>query len=175
MSSGSTKSEVNEARLLAFEDLEVGRIYAHRYGRTVTEADNIWITLITLGINQIHFNGHYASKTRFGRPILASPFTLAVVTGLSATDFGETTVANLGWTDVMLPKPVFVGDTIYARTRILAKRPSNSRPEVGIVELKTEGFNQDGDVVITFSRKLMMSRRGHIPALNMPAPKHSTL
>ncbi|MEJ1974737.1 MAG: MaoC family dehydratase [Acetobacteraceae bacterium] len=105
-----------------FEDFEVGRIYAHRLGRTMIDADNAWFSLITLGINQVHFNNDYASRTPFGKPIIASPFTLAVVTGISATEFGQNTVANLGWTEVELPRPVVVGDTIYARSKVLGKR-----------------------------------------------------
>ena len=158
-----------------FEDFEVGRIYAHRLGRTMIEADNTWFSLLTLGINQVHFNTDYASRTPFGKPIIASPFTLAVVTGISATEFGQNTVANLGWTEVELPRPVVVGDTIYARSKVLGKRESASRPYAGIVEVQTEGFNQDGVIVLTFRRKLMVYRQGHAPGAQLPVPVNSAL
>ncbi len=158
-----------------FEDFEVDRIYAHRLGRTMIDADNTWFSLLTLGINQIHFNDDYSSRTPFGKPIIASPFTLAVVTGISATEFGQNTVANLGWMDVELPKPVFAGDTIYARSKVLSKRESASRPYAGIVEVQSEGFNQDGVIVLTFRRKLMVYRQGHAPSAQLPTPVGSTL
>ncbi len=160
---------------MCYEDFEVDRIYRHRFGRTITEPDNVWFTLLTLGLNQIHFNYDYAARTPFGKPIVPSPFTLAVITGLSATDFGQNTVANLGWLEVTLPHPVVAGDTLYARTRVLAKRVSASRPYAGIVDVKTEGYNQHGTVVITFRRTLMVYRRGHLPAAVMPEPTDSTL
>jgi itaconyl-CoA hydratase len=160
---------------MCFEDFEVGRIYAHRFGRTVNEADNAWFCLITLGINQVHFNADYAARTPFGKPIIPSPFTLAVVTGITTVDFGQNTMANLGWMEVDLPKPVFVGDTLYARTKVLSKRELATRPNAGLVEVKTEGFNQDGVVVVTFRRKLMVYRDGHLPLADMPAPKDSSL
>jgi len=158
-----------------YEDFEVGRIYAHRMGRTMIEADNAWLTLIALGINQVHFNDYYSAQTPFKKPIIASPFTLAVVTGLSAAEFGQNTMANLGWNEVKLPHPVFVGDTIYARSKVTGKRESASRPYAGIVNLDTEGFNQDGTIVMTFSRNLMAYKRGHAPSAHMPTPVGSAM
>lgn len=160
---------------MCYEDFEVGRIYRHRFGRTITEPDNVWFSLLTLGLNQVHFNYDYAARTPFGKPIVASPFTLAVITGISATDFGQNTVANLGWSEIALPHPVVAGDTLYARSKVLAKRESASRPYTGIVEIRTEGYNQEGVVVITFGRTLMVYRRGHLPATQSPEPKDSTL
>ena len=160
---------------ICFEDFEIGRIYAHGLGRTMIDADNVWFSLLTLGINQVHFNYDYAERTPFGKPIIASPFTLAVVTSLSAVDFGKTTVANLGWSEVELPKPVFVGDTIYARSKVITKRESKSKPHAGLIELRTEGFKQDGEIVITFGRKLMVYRKGHLPGAALPEPVGSTL
>ena len=162
-------------RSLLYEDYEVGHIFAHKFGRTVSDTDNTWFSLITLGVNQIHFNDDYAARTPFGKPIMPSPFTLAVVTGISAIDFGENTLANLGWMDVELPKPVFAGDTLYARTKVLSKRVSEKRPYAGLLEVKTEGFNQSGEVVITFRRKLMVYRDGHVPMRDLPEPRQSTL
>jgi acyl dehydratase len=160
---------------MCYEDFEVDRIYRHRFGRTITDTDNVWFSLLTLGLNQVHFNSDYAGRTPFGKPIIPSPFTLAVITGISATDFGQNTVANLGWSEVKLPHPVLVGDTLYARTKVLAKRESASRPYAGIVDVKTEGYNQGGEIVITFQRTLMVYRRGHLPAESMPEPASSTL
>jgi itaconyl-CoA hydratase len=156
---------------LCFEEFEVGKIYRHKFGRTLSEADNSWFTLLTLGMNQVHFNADYAARTPYGKPIMPSPLTLAVITGLSAVDFGQNTMANLGWTDVTLPRPVFNGDTLYARSLVTAKRESKSRPSVGIVELRTEGFNQEGEIVMTFGRKLMVYRRGHAPSAHLPDVK----
>jgi itaconyl-CoA hydratase len=156
---------------MCFEDFEPGRIYRHRYGRTLTQHDNVAFSLLTLGLNQVHFNDDYAKRTPFGRAIMPSPLTLAVVTGMSAIDFGQNTMANLGWDSVTLPRPVFNGDTIYARSKVIDARVSKSRPNAGIVELATEGYNQDGEVVISFRRKLMVYRRGHAPAGQQPEVK----
>jgi len=160
---------------MCYEDFAVGQIYRHRFGRTITEPDNVWFSLLTLGLNQVHFNTDYATRTPFGKPIVPSPFTLAVITGISASDFGQNTLANLGWTEVTLPHPVLVGDTLYARSRVLAKRESSSRPNAGIVDVKTEGYNEHGVVVITFRRTLMVYRRGHLPATTIPEPRESNL
>lgn len=156
---------------MCFEDFEVGHVYNHRYGRTLTQHDNVAFSLLTLGLNQVHFNDDYAARTPFGRAIMPSPLTLAVVTGMSATDFGQNTMANLGWDSVTLPRPVFNGDTIYARSKVLETRVSKSRPNAGIVQVATEGYNQDGAVVINFRRKLMVYRRGHAPATTQPEVK----
>ena len=109
-----------------FEDFEVGDVYEHPLGRTVTQADNIWFTLLTVNTNPIHFDSHYAAHTEFGRPLVDSTFTLALVTGLSVSDVSLNAI-NLGWESVKLPAPVFEGDTIYARSEILEKRESRSR------------------------------------------------
>ncbi len=146
-----------------YEDFEVGDIYPHPLGRTVLAADNMWFTMMTLNTNPIHFDHHYAAKTEFGRPLVNSTFTLALVTGQSVTDLSQNVMANLGWDEVRLPHPVFEGDTIYARSEVLEKRESKSRPNVGIVRVKTSGINQDGAVVIEFKRTFMVYKRGHVP------------
>jgi acyl dehydratase len=174
MNPATSKAE-DRSSGMCYEDFEVDKIYTHPFGRTMTDADNVWFTLLSLGMNQIHFNYDYASKTPFGRPIIPSPFTLAVITGLSTLDFGRNTIANLEWTEIVMPKPVFVGDTLYARSKVVAKRTSEKRPYAGIVEVKTEGFNQDGVIVLTFSRKLMVYRRGHTPPDPFPTVRESTL
>jgi itaconyl-CoA hydratase len=142
-----------------FEDFDVGDVYRSRLGRTVTEADNIWFTCLTLNTNQIHFNTPYAESTRFERPLVNSTFTLALITGLSVADTSENAVANLGWSDVQLPHPVFIGDTLWAESEILEMRRSRSRPDVGIVSIKTRGVNQQAQEVITFERSFMVPLR----------------
>ena len=146
-----------------YEDFEVGDIYQHPLGHTVLAADNVWFTLLTQNTNPIHFDRAYAAKTEFGQPLVDSTFTLALVTGQSVTDISQNAMANLGWDEVRLPAPVFEGDTIYSRSEVLEKRESRSRPDVGIVRVKTTGFNQDGTVVIEFKRTFMVYKRGRLP------------
>ena len=153
-----------------FDDFEAGMVLRHRLGRTVTETDNIWFTLLTVNANPIHFDSHYSSQTEFGQPLMNSTLTLAIVTGLSVADVSRYAV-NLGWDRVRLPAPVFAGDTIYAETTILSKRESASRPNMGLVEIKTIGFKQDGTIVIEFERTILVYKRGHEPKLPNPAPK----
>jgi acyl dehydratase len=153
-----------------FEDYTVGTIFRHPFGRTITDTDNVWFTNITMNMNPIHFDDHYSSQTEFKRPLVNSCFTLALVTGLSVADVDHA-FANLGWDEVRLPAPLFVGDTVYAQSEVLEARPSSSRPSVGIVKLRSTGFKQDGTVVITFLRTVMVYRRGHVPVIPQPTPK----
>jgi acyl dehydratase len=154
-----------------FEDFEVGDVYRHPLGRTVTETDNVWFTLLTQNTAPVHFDRHYAAQTEFGRPLVDSTFTVALVTGQSVTDVSQNVVANLGWDEVRLPAPVFEGDTIYSQSEVLETRGSRSRPNVGIVTVKTTGYNQVGTVVITFKRTVMVYRRGHSPGAARPEPE----
>lgn len=147
-----------------FEDFVVGDVYEHPQGRTVSETDNAWFTLLTQNTAPIHVDRHYAAQTEFGRPLVNSCYTLALVTGQSVTDVSLNVIANLGWDEVRLPHPVFEGDTVYSRSEVLEVRASRSRPEAGIVTVRTEGFNQDGVVVISFRRTVLVYRRGHVPA-----------
>ncbi len=153
-----------------FEDFEVGDVYPHPLGRTVTQADNITFTLMTLNPNPIHFDAHYSAQTEWGKPLVDSTFTLALVTGLSVSDVSQNAV-NLGWDEVKLPAPVFEGDTIYAQSEVLEKRESRSRPHQGIVKLRTIGYNQDGVVVISFTRTILVYKQGHAPLMQRPQPK----
>jgi acyl dehydratase len=146
-----------------FEDFAVGDVYEHPLGRTVTQADNVWFTCLTMNTNPIHFDAEYAAETEFKRPLVNSCFTLALVTGQSVVDLTINGVANLGWDSVTLPHPVFEGDTIYARSQVLETRHSNSRPHVGIVKVETTGINQHGTPVIRFTRTFMIWKRGHVP------------
>jgi acyl dehydratase len=139
----------------SYDELEVGAVYRSRFGRTVLEADNVWFTLLTLNTNPIHFDAQYAATTEWGRPLVDSTFTLALVTGLSVTDVSEQAV-NLGWREVRLPAPVFAGDTIRAETEVLEKREAKSRAGQGIVTVRTRGLNQADEVVIEFERTVMV-------------------
>jgi itaconyl-CoA hydratase len=154
-----------------FEDFEVGDVYEHPLGRTVTTTDNMWFTLLTQNTAPIHFDHAYAARTEFGRPLVDSTFTVALVTGQSVTDVSQNVFANLGWDEIRLPAPVFEGDTIYSRSQVLEKRESRSRPDVGIVTVKTTGYNQEGKTVITFRRTVMVYRRDHAPRVPRPAPE----
>jgi itaconyl-CoA hydratase len=154
-----------------YEDFEVGDVYRHPLGRTVTQTDNIWFTLLTQNTAPIHFDAHYAAQTEFRRPLVDSTFTVALVTGQSVTDISQNVFANLGWDEVRLPNPVFEGDTLYSQSEVLDKRESKSRPNVGIVTVKTTGFNQNGTVVITFKRTVMVYKRGHAPQIPSPSPR----
>lgn len=151
-----------------YEDLQIGAVIRHALGRTITQTDNIWFTLLTANTNPIHFDAHYSAQTEFGRPLVNSTLTLALVTGLSVADISQNAV-NLGWDEVRLPAPVFEGDTIYAQTEVLSKRESKSRPHMGLVEIKTTGFKQDGTVVIEFKRTLLIYKRGHAPQQPLPS------
>src|SRR5688572_10347967 len=147
-----------------YEDFEVGDIYVHPLGRTVLSVDNSWFTLLTQNMNPIHFDHAYAAQTKFGKPLVDSTFTLALVTGQSTIDLSFNVMANLGWDEVRLPNPLFEGDTVYSRSEVLEKRESKSRPNVGIVKVRTTGFKQDGVVVIEFLRTFMVYKRGQVPA-----------
>jgi acyl dehydratase len=152
-----------------YEDFTVGDVYHHPLGRTVTTTDNSWFTLLTQNTNPIHFDHHYAAQTEFGRPLVDSTFTIALVTGQSVTDVSQNVMANLGWDEVRLPAPVFEGDTIYSQSEVLEARESRSRPNVGIVTVATTGYNQAGTTVITFRRTVMVYKRGHGPKIPRPS------
>ena len=146
-----------------FEDFVVGDVYEHPLGRTITTTDNIWFSLLTQNTAPIHFDHAYAEKTEFGRPLVNSCLTLALVTGQSVSDVSQNVMANLGWDEVRLPNPLFEGDTVRSRSEVLATRESRSRPNVGVVTVRTTGFNQDGKEVISFRRTALIYRRGHGP------------
>jgi acyl dehydratase len=152
-----------------FEDFEAGMVIRHELGRTITATDNTWFTLLTVNTNPIHFDAHYAAQTEFGRPLVNSTLTLAIVTGLSSGDVSRYGV-NLGWDEVRLPAPLFEGDTVYAETEVLSVRDSGSRPNMGVVAVRTTGFTQEGTVVLTLRRSILVYRRGHVPGLPIPIP-----
>jgi itaconyl-CoA hydratase len=142
-----------------WEDFEVGDVFRSRFGRTITETDNVWFTCLTMNTNQVHFNVPFAERTRFARPLVNSALTLALVTGMTVPDTSENAAANLSWTDIELPNPVFVGDTLWAESEVTETRESRSDPTVGIVTLRCRGINQRREVVIEFKRVFMVYRR----------------
>lgn len=143
-----------------YEDFTVGDIYEHRPGRTLTETDNTWFTLLTMNTHPMHFDAEYAKHSEFGRCIICSPLTVAVMVGMSVTDVSQKAVANLGWKEIRLTYPLFAGDTLTAESEVLDKRDSKSRPNAGIVGVRTVGFNQDGKVVCEFERTMLIARHG---------------
>jgi itaconyl-CoA hydratase len=144
-----------------YEEFRIGDIYEHRPGRTLSETDNAWFTLLTMNTHPLHFDAHYAEKSEFGRPLMNSTFTLAVVAGMSVSDISQKAVANLGWTDIKLLAPVFAGDTIYAESEVLEKRVSKSRPNQGIVTVRTIGTKADGTRFMSFVRSVLVPFAGH--------------
>jgi itaconyl-CoA hydratase len=142
-----------------FEDFHVGDVYRHRPGRTISEADNTWFTLLTNNGHPTHFDAIYAAGTEFGRPLVVSTLTLAIATGLSVQDVSLNAVANLGWDKIRLPAPLFAGDTLRAESEVIEARASRSRPGQGIVRVRTTGTNQHGDVVIEFERTVLVPTR----------------
>jgi itaconyl-CoA hydratase len=144
-----------------YEDFTLGDVYEHRPGRTLSEADNTWFTLLTMNQHPLHFDAAYGAATEFGRPLVNSCLTLAIVTGMSVADVSQKTVANLGWDKVRLTAPVFAGDTIYAESEVIGMRESGSRPNHGIVTVRTTGKKADGTVFITFERSCLIPKRGH--------------
>ncbi|GAA1793825.1 MaoC family dehydratase [Actinomadura chokoriensis] len=155
-----------------YEDFRVGDVYRHPLGRTVTESDNTWFTLLTMNTNQMHFNGEYAAKSEFGRPLVVSTLTVAIAVGQSVIDTTQNAFANLGWEDIRLPHPVFAGDTLFSESLVLDKRESSKRPHAGIVTIRTHTLNQDGDEVCTFRRAFYVYKRGAEPLNDLfPEPK----
>ncbi|MFZ9478038.1 MAG: MaoC family dehydratase [Steroidobacteraceae bacterium] len=144
-----------------YEDFTVGDVYEHRPGRTLTETDNTWFTLLTMNTHPLHFDAEYAKHSEFGRCIVASPLTLAIIVGMSVTDVSQKAIANLGWKEIRMTAPVFAGDTLYAETEVLGKRESASRPTAGLVTVRTLGRNQHGTVVCDFERTILVAKRGH--------------
>jgi itaconyl-CoA hydratase len=144
-----------------FEDFEIGAVYEHRPGRTISDADNTWFTLLTMNQHPLHFDEAYAARSEFGRPLVNSCLTLAIVSGMSVSDLSQKAIGNLGWDKVRLSAPVFNGDTIYAESEILDKRESKSRPTQGIVTVKTIGKKADGTEFMSFERTILVPKRGY--------------
>jgi itaconyl-CoA hydratase len=153
-----------------FEDFEVGQSFRSRFGRTITETDNVWFTALTHNTNAVHFDAEFAASTRFGQRLVNSCFTLSLVVGLSVPDTSENATANLKWESVRLPNPVFHGDTIWVESEILEVRRSNSRPTVGIIGIRTRGINQRKEVVCEFRRSFMVYSRDAPEVVNRSFP-----
>lgn len=145
----------------SYEDFAVGDVYEHRPGRTITQADNTWFTLLTMNTHPLHFDEEYARASEFGRCLVASPLTVAILVGMSVSDVSQKAIANLGWREIRLPAPVFAGDTLYAESEVLGLRESKSRPEAGLVTVRTTGRNQHGTIVCDFERTILVAKRGH--------------
>ncbi|MCG8360251.1 MAG: MaoC family dehydratase [Kiloniellales bacterium] len=148
----------------ALEDFAVGDVYEHRPGRTITEADNIQFSLLTMNSHPLHCDHAFAAKSEFGRPLVNSALTLAIVVGMTVNDVSAQSVANLGWREIKLTAPVFPGDTVYARSEVMAVRESKSRPTQGVVTTRTEGYKADGTVFMTFERASLIPKRAHSAA-----------
>jgi itaconyl-CoA hydratase len=144
-----------------YEDFRIGDVYEHRPGRTITQTDNTWFTLLTMNTHPMHFDEEYAKASEFGRCIVCSPLTIALMVGMSVTDVSQKAIANLGWREIRLTAPLFAGDTLYAESEVLEKRESTSRPGAGVVTVKTTGKNQEGRVVSVFERTILVAKRGH--------------
>ncbi len=149
------------------EDFEVGDVYQHPLGRTISESDNTWFTLLTMNTNQAHFNAQVGESSEFGRRLVVSPLTIAIAVGQSVTDTTQNAFANLGMDDLRLTAPVFVGDTIWSESLVLEVRASNSRPHAGIVTIRTRTLNQDAVEVLTFKRTFYVHRRGSAAAASL--------
>jgi itaconyl-CoA hydratase len=148
---------------LYYEDFQPGDVFEHRPGRTILDVDNTYFTLLTLNVQELHFDAAYAAKTEWKKPLVDSTFTLALLTGMSVRTVSAKVVANLGWDKVKATHPVFAGDTLYAESTVLQKRESKSRPTQGIVTVSTRGVNQNGAEVMTFERTMLIYKRGHSP------------
>jgi len=166
MSEHPTEARAETGR--CYEDFVVGMVMRHPVGRTVSNVDNTWFSLLTNNSNPIHFDRHYSAQTEFGEPLVNSTFTLALVVGLSVSDISRHAI-NLGWEEITLPAPVLEGDTIYAESEVLSVRESQSRPNMGIVTVRTRGYKQDGTVVIVYRRTIMVYKRGQAPLRPTPA------
>ncbi len=155
------KGRTRESYGRYFEQFEVGDVYEHRPGRTISEADNTWFTLLTMNQHPLHFDFEYAKKSEFGKPLVNSCLTLSIVAGMSVSDISQKTIANLGWDKIRLTAPVFIGDTLYAESEVLALRESKSRPTQGIVTVKTTGKKADGTEFMSYERTMLIPKRGH--------------
>lgn len=143
------------------EDFKVGDIYEHRPGRTISETDNSWFTLLTMNTHPLHFDAEYAKHSEFGKPLVVSSLTVSILLGMSVSDVSQKAIANLGWTDIKMTAPVFCGDTLYGESEVLEVRESKSRPTQGIVTVKSRAFNQHGVQVCEFVRSVLIPKRGH--------------
>jgi itaconyl-CoA hydratase len=153
--------EYIETSGMFLEEFEVGTVIHHRPGRTISEVDNTWLTLLSMNQHPLHFDVEYARRTEFERVLVNSVVTFAIVNGMTVRSMSAKTIANLGWDEVRLPNPVFVGDTLYAKSTVLNVRDSKTRPGQGIVTIETIGHKFDGVVVLVCRRSFLVPKRGH--------------
>lgn len=144
-----------------YEDFQPGDVYEHRPGRTISETDNTWFTLLTMNTHPLHFDFAFAAKSEFKRPLVNSCLTLSMVVGMSVSDLSQKAIGNLGWNDIRLLAPVFIGDTIYSESEVLSMRESASRPTQGVVTVRTTGKKADGTIFMNFERTMLVPKRGH--------------
>jgi acyl dehydratase len=148
---------VYERRGRFYDEMEIGDIFRHKPGRTITEADNVLFTTLTMNSQSLHLDAEVAAKSEFGQRLVNSLMTLAIICGVSVSDTTEgTTIANLGFGQILFPAPVFIGDTLYSETEVIDKRPSKSRPGQGIVTLEHRGRNQNGVLVASAQRSALV-------------------
>lgn len=165
MTDDRSTTESSEQRLVSgwqgryYEDFNVGDIYKHPYGRTVTETDNVWFTNLTMNVNPMHFNASYAANTEFGERLVDGTFVIALAVGMSVIDISMNATANLGYDDIRHHSPVFHGDTIFAESEVLSKRELESREHVGIVTTELRAYNQESDLVLSLERTPMVLKR----------------
>lgn len=177
----SAAEETSENRVVQgwngrlFEDFTAGDVYYHPFGKTVTQADNQTFTLATQNVARLHLDAHFSKETEFGLPLVNSTFTLALVTGQSTIDLSMNVFANMGWDEVRMPNPVFEGDTIYSRSKVLAVRESKSRANLGLVTVASEGYNQDNKIVLSYRRTFLVYKQGHLPGADASRPDESSL
>ncbi|RMG59648.1 MAG: MaoC family dehydratase [Deltaproteobacteria bacterium] len=146
-----------------YEDFQEGDIIRHFPGRTVTEYDDTLFTLLTMNQHPLHLDEHYAKETEWGQRLVTGYFSFALVYGMTVRDLSGKTPANLGIDRIRFLKPVFHGDSLYAESRVIAKRPSRSRPGEGIVTVETRGLNQKGETVLTFERTFLVPMKNPLP------------
>lgn len=159
MDQAATRHRAGLGRYL--EEFRAGDVYEHFPGRTITEADNIHFSLLTMNQHPMHCDHAFALKSEFGKPLVNSALTLAIVVGMTVADVSGKAIANLGWSDIKLTAPVHPGDTVYAESEVLEVRESKSRPTQGIVTVKTTGRKADGTIFMTFVRSVLIPKRGH--------------
>ena len=158
------RGRYREAPGLDYEDFRVGDVIEHWPGRTITETDNTWFTLLTMNTHPLHFDSHYSGNTEFGECLVNSTLTVAIVVGLCVSSTSQRAIANLGWQEIRLLSPVVAGDTVYAETTVLEKRRSASRANCGIVKVRHVGRNQRRENVVDMVRSFLVPTRGHATA-----------
>ncbi|MBG0511020.1 MaoC family dehydratase [Agrobacterium sp. MOPV5] len=147
------------------EDFTPGKRFEHWPGRTITEADNIQFSLMTMNRHPLHCDSHFAAQTEFKSQLVNSGLTLAIVLGMTVDDISFNAIANLGWKDITLSAPVRPGDTIYAQSEVIDVRQSRSRPGQGIVTTQTQACRQDSTVFMTFTRMCLVPTRAEASAM----------